>query len=131
MLQELNNFINIFKNFWGNQLNSLFLPSIVWPVSCSYSQEGVKKSKFNWTLKNPWKRQFKCTEIVQFLKHLLIKLFCLSRLMDENLWGFTKLKKTKILKISAFYLNKQKSFIPNAMPSVMQFPCNISFDVRN
>ena len=24
MLQELNNFINIFKNFWGNQLNSLF-----------------------------------------------------------------------------------------------------------
>ena len=37
----------------------------------------------------------------------------------------------KILKISAFYLEKQKSFIPNAMPSVMQFPCNISFDVRN
>ena len=24
MLQELNNFINIFKNFLGNQLNSLF-----------------------------------------------------------------------------------------------------------
>ena len=81
------------------------------------SQEGVTKIKFKtW---NPWKRQFKCTEIVQFLKHLLIKLFCLSRLMDENLWGFTKLKKNKILKISAFYLNKQKSFIPNALPSAI------------
>ena len=81
------------------------------------SQEGVTKIKFKtW---NPWKRQFKCTEIVQFLKHLLIKLFCLSILMYENLWGFTKLKKTKILKISAFYLNKQKSFIPNALPSAI------------
>ena len=51
--------------------------------------------------------------------------------MDENLWGFTKFKKTKILKISAFYLDKQKSFIPNAMPSAMQFSCNMKFDVSN
>ena len=37
----------------------------------------------------------------------------------------------KILKISAFYLDKQKSFIPNAMPSAMQFSHDMNFDVRN
>ena len=95
----------------------LLLYGLFLAARCELSQEGVTKSKFKtW---NPWKRQFKCTEIVQFLKHLLIKLFCLSILMYENLWGFTKLKKTKILKISAFYLNKQKSFIPNALPSAI------------
>ena len=95
----------------------LLLYGLFLAARCELSQEGVTKSKFKtW---NPWKRQFKCTEIVQFLKHLLIKLFCLSILMYENLWGFTKLKKTKILKISAFYLNKQKSLIPNALPSAI------------
>ena len=31
------------------------------------------------------------------------------------MWGFMKLKIPKILKISAFYLYKQKSFVPNAI----------------
>ena len=35
--------------------------------------------------------------------------------MNEILWGFTKSKIMKMLKISAFYLDKQKSFVPNAI----------------
>ena len=31
---------------------------------------------------------------------------------DEIVWGFTKITYKQMLKVSAFYLEKQKSFIP-------------------
>ena len=52
----------------------------------------------------------------------------LNQLNELNLWGFTKLFFKKMLKNSAFYLEKQKCFIPKNANVVCERPLGIFRD---
>ena len=100
----------------------LLLYGLFLAARCELSQEGVTKSKFKtW---NPWKRQFKCTEIVQFLKHLLINFFVCQDLWLKICEVSQNYKRLRFWKFQLSILtNKKVLFL---MHCLVQFQCNIS-----
>ena len=75
-------------------------------TSCVCQVAGISKRSDNFYFLTP--------HVTNWIKFNSRRASARDYTVNEILWGFTKLKIPKILKISAFYLDKQKSFVPNA-----------------